>query len=350
MDSEIKTQKVLRAIETLFDRHLHFQSQEDHDAVVLWTATQWLASELQSFGRLYFQSGEPGSGKTAAMELVCKLSREEIILITPTPAVVYRVIEKLNEPPTIGIDEADTIWGKAGSASSKSELLGVVNSGYKAAGSVWRARGTDDVGKFRTYAPIVLAGLGTLPDALYTRCVTIPMEKAGKDVKLTPYDEMSHGHLFAGVRDHLESWSLSVRHQIRNGGRPDMPEGVVGRPAEVWYGMIKVADLAGTEWGERARAACKTLLDRKPPKGDARKAPGAEFLDILQGMFESEVKVFSADVAKEMSGDVTANRVRKLAEEHGVTPKKIRKGNRTGAGLIRDDFEGIFEMVGRDLE
>jgi hypothetical protein len=40
---------------------------------------------------------------------------------------------------------------------------------------------------------------------------------------------------------------------------PAMPEGIEDRPADVWEPLLAIADLAGGEWPEDARAAAKSL-------------------------------------------------------------------------------------------
>lgn len=342
------TTRVLRAVQTLVDKHAWFPTPEDRDAVVLWGATQWVAGNLQSFGRIYFQSSEPGSGKSESMRLLTRLARVEVNVVNATPAVIYRIINKFNgtNPPTLGLDEADKIWGRAGSASKKTELLSVANAGYERSGYVWKPRGQDDVEQFPCYAPMAFAGLGTLPEDLFTRCITINMRRAPKEAKFTPYNVLKHKPLFDGVKEQLETWSRKVENEIRIAD-PELPEGVSGRLAQVWYGMVAVADLADADdWSVRARKALVAIGSRK--RTSEQKSPTGEFLKVIVKGFENSDRLFTKDIAAAMGDGYTTKQVGSICRDLEVLPRVMKIGGKSGTGVMKSDFEKILTLLGKE--
>ncbi len=78
---------------------------------------------------------------------------------------VFRTVEALR-PVTLLIDEADSFLG------DNEELRGVLNSGFEQSGEVVRVVEIKDEWqpiRFATYAPVALAGIGTLPGTLEDR-------------------------------------------------------------------------------------------------------------------------------------------------------------------------------------
>lgn len=339
------TTRVLRAVQTLVDKHLWFPTPEDRDATVLWTAGQWVTNEFQAFGRIFFSSSEPGSGKSEAMRVAARLSREEWVLTAPTPSVIYRIMDSYNEPVTIGLDEVDKLWGKGGSASSKVELVSVLNAGYEKSGYVGRSRGQTSVAKFRCYGPIAMAGLGTLPPDLLTRSITIPMQKAPKDVKVTPYMEDKHAVLFEGVRQQLEDWSRKVRNELSR--EPELPEGAVNRLRQIWTPLVSVADLANEDdWSVRARKALVTLSARKGT--ESSKSPTGAFLRVITNEFQTQDRLFTKDIAALMGDGFTTKQVGQICRDLDVVPRVMKIKGKSGTGVMKSDFEDTLTLLGKE--
>jgi hypothetical protein len=63
---------------------------------------------------------------------------------------------------------------------------------------------------------------------------------------------------------------------------PDLPDGIVDRPAEVWEPLIAVADVAGGDWPHLAREACVELCKVAE---DRRVSLGVRLLADLRTIF-----------------------------------------------------------------
>ncbi|MEP9391153.1 DUF3631 domain-containing protein [Gordonia sp. VNK1] len=80
--------------------------------------------------------------------------------------------------------------------------------------------------------------------------------------------------------------------------RPAMPKGVRDRPAEVWEALIAIADTAGGEWPDKARAACRHfVLDSDPEELSL----GARLLRDVRAVFKERDAMWSADIIADLT-------------------------------------------------
>lgn len=347
MTQKNDTTRVLEAVERLLTKHVVFPSKEAADAATLWTAATWVAGHLETFGRLYFQSAEYGSGKTVAMEMVAELTRKYLTSVNATPAIVYRSID--NSPPTqpltVCVDEADMLFGAAGSSSSRTELLALLNAGYKRRATVPRARGQNDVYEFRAFSPVILAGKGKLPDALMTRSIVVRMRKAAPEqlADVTPYRERFHAPLFEGVRDALEKWSLKNEKAVST-TIPDMPKGVSGRDAEVWEGLMIVAEMAGDDWINRAHESALFMIEQNKEESVS---PTKELVKKASEFFQNHEAVSPVELAAELGKGWNSRGVTATMRELGVIKVSIRDASgKSTKGFKREHFEMMREQNG----
>lgn len=336
-----QTARIFDAIETLFDKHLVYPSQEERDAAVVWAAAQWVAEEFDNFPRLYFRAAEYGAGKSVAAEAVTRLSRESHDMVGATPSVVYRLIENADKKPTIFIDEADNVFGTAGSSSSNTELLAVLNKGFHRHGKTYRSRGQDDVKTFKCFSPAILAGKGILPKAMMTRSVTISMRRPISGETYVAYRERVHRPFFDAVREALDEWSGPASRLV-GVEFPEIPSGLKDRDRDVWEPLLAVADLAkGSEWPERIRRAAVSISERQDVK--EVEPVGTRFIQILKRHFRETEKVSMAVVADELK--VTTRALGKLAREMELDPLGMRDAdNKPCKGFLREQYREKFEI------
>jgi hypothetical protein len=112
---------------------------------------------------------------------------------------------------------------------------------------------------FPAYAAVALAGLGDLPDTVMTRSVVIRMRRRAPSEHVEPYRERIHGPQGDALCAQLAEWADSVSDKL-TGAFPTLPAGVTDRPADVWEPLLAIADAAGGDWPQRARAACIALV------------------------------------------------------------------------------------------
>lgn len=339
MTERNETTRILDAIETLFDKHLVYPSAEERDAAVVWTAAQWVAEEFDNFPRLYFRAAEYGSGKSVAAEAVSRLSRESHDMVGITPSVLYRLIENADKKPTIFIDEADNIFGTAGSSSSHVELLAVLNKGFHRHGKTYRSRGQDDVKTFKCFSPVIIAGKGILPKAMMTRSVTVSMRRPIEGETFVPYRERVHRPFFDAVREALDKWSGPASRMVGT-EFPEIPSGVKDRDVDVWEPLLAVADLAeGSDWPERIRKSAVALTQRQDVKES--QPPGTRFVQTLSRLLKESERVSVSSVAEELK--MSSRALGSLTREMDFPPVNVgRIDGKPSKGWNREYYSETF--------
>jgi hypothetical protein len=331
----------------LVDKYLYLTSSEARDVLVLWTLHAHAIPFLDTSPRLSIASSEYGSGKTRVLEVLEQLTPNAEMATNVTPAVLWRLMEE-HDVTTIMIDEADTVFGRMGSGSARTELRAVINAGYRRGGTVTRPKGGHDggVAKFDVFGPLVLAGVGRLPDSLRDRAIEIPMVKAPPGVALAQFRITEYEREATDAREALRRWSHIAARYVAI-VCPELPHDIVNRDADVWEPLFKVAELAGPEWQKRCRRACLAFTRGLDPQSELIR-------DIADVMGDAE-RMFTADLleglyalpgGKWTESVLTARALAKALDRYGVpSPRNIRIGNDTKKGYLRRDLESAFAEV-----
>ncbi|MFJ7421484.1 DUF3631 domain-containing protein [Streptomyces uncialis] len=251
---------LLDQVESFHRRFNVFPREAAYVAVALWDAHAHLIDAFDGTARIAFLSPEPGSGKSRALEIIETLTPRAATTVNASPNALFRLVEAPEGPPTLLFDEIDTVFGPK--AGDNEPVRGFLNSGYRRGGKSLRCVGdgsNQTAAWFSSFCAVAMAGLGSLPDTILTRSVIIRMRKRAPNEKVEPYRRRIHEQQGHALRDELAKWADTVRDQIAHAW-PAMPDGVSDRPADVWEPLLAVADAAGGDWPERARAACVELI------------------------------------------------------------------------------------------
>ncbi|QKV94009.1 DUF3631 domain-containing protein [Streptomyces sp. NA02950] len=251
---------LLNEVEAFHRRFNVFPTEAAYVAVALWDAHAHLMDALDGTARIAFLSPEPGSGKSRALEIIETLTPRAATTVNASANALFRLVSADEGTPTLLFDEIDTVFGPK--AGGNEEVRGFLNSGYRRGAKSLRCIGDGSdqkAGFFPSFCAVAMAGLGSLPDTILTRSVIIRMRKKAPNEKAEPYRRRIHEKQGNALRDRLAEWAATVRDQIEHAW-PEMPEGVTDRPADVWEPLLAVADAAGGDWPERARAACLELV------------------------------------------------------------------------------------------
>jgi len=275
-----------RLLDLLRDQWLgafaRFPSPAALDAVTLWAAHCHMRDEngilvFRATPRLYLLSSEPGSGKSHVLELLGRIVPcwHGLDLEPTGPGLVYTISR---EHSTVTLDEADVMLG---AGSRKEAVRAIINGGTYRYGTYLNGKGAKAT-REPVFGPLAMAGLDTLETdtgdklaALLSRGIKIRMEKAsGQDrpPNLTRRAEDAA----ANAKTWLERWAAQVREQVAD-AEPEIPEGVEGRAEDIWTPLLAVAEAAGGNWPERARAACRELALALPEGGEDVAAEFAAF-------------------------------------------------------------------------
>ena len=255
----VDPQLVLGYTRAMLAEYASFPSPAALDAVTLWACHAHIRDDdgrlaFRATPRLLLMSSRPGSGKSRVLELLGRLCPYTYGLDTePTAAGLAHTLDK--EHATALIDEADVLFG---AGKRKEAVRAVVNSGYTSNGTVLRMKGSH-AERARVFGPMALAGLDVLEkssgnalDATLDRCIIVRMVKSHGHVADLNAKADRAGALLKGA---LTAWAQSAGGEITD-AEPDLPAGVHGRMAQIWTPLVAIADHAGGDWPDRARAAC----------------------------------------------------------------------------------------------
>lgn len=342
--------EVLRDVYEHVSRFVAYPSIYAKVAHVLWIAHAHLMDVWDTTPRIAFLSAEPGSGKSRALEVTEALVPNPLLAVSATPAYLIRRIANEDALPTVLFDEVDTIWGS--SAPGNEELRALLNSGYRRGASAGRCvtRGKEIVAEeFPTYAAVALAGIGSLPDTILTRSVIVRMRRRSPDEKVEPYRQRVNGPEGERIRDRLARWARSVAGDI---DYPELPESIRDRDADVWEPLLAVADAAGEEWPEFARAAAVTLVAEAKEGGGV--SLGVRLLHDLRVIFGSAEQMTTSEILTRLhelddspwhdlkGKPLDARGLSWRLGQYGIRPRTIRTGYATPKGYRREDLHDAW--------
>jgi hypothetical protein len=227
-------------------------------AVTLWIVATHAAPALYHFPRLAIRSPEKRCGKTRLLDIIGALCRLSLPTANISSAVLYRVMGG-EDPRTLIIDEADTIWGTKKQAEANEDLRGLVNAGFERGRPTLRYNAALRVVEpLETFGFVALAGIGALPDTITDRSVNIVMRRRMAGEKVQPFRSRRDGGELAELRERVHAWIVDRLADVEK-AEPVMP--VEDRAADVWESLVIIADLAGGDWPQLARAAALTLTN-----------------------------------------------------------------------------------------
>ncbi len=261
------------------------------ETLALWVLHTY-AFELRDISTyIGIESPEKRCGKTTLLAVLSELVCRPVVAANISSPAFFRVIEELR--PTLLIDEADTFL------QGNDELRGILNSGYarstafvvRVANEVFNHRehgeeegfqpltgtsgsrtnehglltegneaneGTGNsqtlaraerralpgsrLASYSCWCPKVMAAIGRLPDTLADRCIVIRMQRKSNGEsceRLRLLDaEALRRKCARFVLDHRDVIAMA---------RPQIPEGLNDRAADIWEPLLVLADLAGVK-------------------------------------------------------------------------------------------------------
>jgi hypothetical protein len=326
-------------------------------AHALWVAHTHFIDRFETTPRLAFISPEPASGKTRALEITEPLVPNPVLAVNVSPAYLIRKVAA-EEGVTILFDEIDTVFGKRPKESNE-DVRALLNAGYRrgaVSGRVVMQGATAIPEELSAFAPVALAGLGTLPDTILTRSIVIHMRRRAPNERVTPYRRRDNAREGERLCGQLAAWAAAVADRITV---PDMPDGITDRDADCWEALFAVADAAGEHWPDTARVAGVSSVlalqgERDQRHGirllsDLRKIFGDDNYKltsaILQALTEVDESPWADIRGKPLSDVGLAARLR----PYGIKPKTIRIGDTTPRGYWREHFEDAWRRYCRPV-
>lgn len=328
-------------------RFCAFPDEHCLTAVTLWAAHAHMVEHFHTTPRLALLSPEAASGKTRVLDVLEVLVPCPMLSLSASPAAVFRTLA--DRQVTLLFDEVDAVWSKRGKDDNHEDLRALLNAGYKRGATIPRCVGPKhEVQHFRVFGSVALAGLGSLPDTIMSRAIIIRMRRRAPGELVEPFRTRSQEPEGHAIRDRLAIWAEAVGPGA-GGAWPEMPEGIVDRPAEVWEPLVALADAAGREWPALARAACVELCKVAQ---DRRASLGIRLLADLRVIYGDADAMHSETILRLLTegdllepdapwGDLRGKplSVRGLAGmlgDYGVHSKKVRLGEVVRQGYLRE--------------
>jgi hypothetical protein len=348
------TRDELDRVEAFVGDYLVLPDEHAVTAVVLWVAHTHLLPLLDTTPRLAILSPEYGCGKSRLLEVLDRLCHDTLLLMNASPAFIFRRVDRSTHPPTLLIDEADTIWSPSAHAGSE-DLRGLVNSGYRRGAVVGRVGGPnrDKLDEFNTFAAVALAGRGrdAIPESVLTRSVIVPMRKRAGEV-LHPWKRREVYPRALDIREALTQWIAPLLDSGDELPIPNLPDVIVDRPLEVWEPLAQVAELAGGTWPDRCIAAALNAHGALSIGGDEMPLPRRLLADIRQvwtdGLGERVGTHTLLDLLNNLTdapwrgfsggAGITSYALAGYLREYSIRPADIRFGDGTRKGYSLDQF------------
>jgi hypothetical protein len=339
LDVAIDGAALLAELHAALTRYVVVPSPEAADAVVLWITATHAAQAWHCAPRLDVTSPVKRCGKSRLLDIIMATCHDPLITVNISPAALVRSIG--DDPPTLLLDEADTVFGpKAG--DSHEDLRGILNAGHSRNRPYIRwdmlARKPEHC---PTFAMAALAGIGSLPDTITDRAVVVKMRRRAPGETVDRFRDRRDGEPLKELGERLGAWVRAHLDELRD-AEPDMP--VEDRAADTWEPLIAVADLAAGDWPARARKAAIALT----AEDDTDTTFGARLLADLRDVFGAEDKLHGETILNALhklseapwadyyGRPLNARDLAKLLKPYGVTATDVKIGGVTKRGYRRD--------------
>jgi hypothetical protein len=231
-------------------------SKEDKAVLVMWALLTWFYRETTYAPPLVITAPERSCGKSSAANLIKDLSCNSIFTISPTPAIVYRVKEKI-EGVSLFFDEADTFFNTAGAK----DITSIINSGVNRGGTVLRVE-SDEKGKTREVTAFpcfgfhAVIGIGCdqlLEPTLLDRSLVIRLDRATNEQckkigdYLTDREFPDLSARMAILRQKCAALAIEYESGLKERlefyrNKENLPE-IQGRQRQKWMPILALADV-----------------------------------------------------------------------------------------------------------
>lgn len=328
-------------------------SEESLDAVVLWAAATHLQPSWQHAPRLAVVGPAKRCGKSRLLDILTETVHNPVITVNSTAAAIFRSITE--EPPTLLVDEADTIFGSPKVAEKNEEMRGLLNAGHQRDRYVLRVVGNDHTPhRFHTFAMAAIAGIGDLPDTIMDRSIVVRMRRRAAGERVSPYRTKRDSPALHELRARLAQWAASLTEQALR-LEPSMP--VEDRAADTWEPLVIVADLAGGPWPDRARHACAHMVAAEA-EAEQDHPSNARILADIRRIFHAkgEQEHLSTDeILYALNGDpeapwaeygrggLTPRGLGAMLREYGISSGNVRVGEIQRKGYTRGKFTDAWK-------
>ncbi len=323
------------------------------EACTLWVAHTHAIAAAQVTPYLYLNSPDKESGKTTLYDVLSRICARPWQTSHATAAAVRRGLDT-DPPPTLMIDEVETIFQKQGDDF----MRGVLDAGFRRGATVTvLERPSWSMRQFGVFGPKLLAGLGLLPDTVQGRSIPIVMIPKRDDEVVERARERVLAAASEPLRLRFERWTGEYIEGLTE-ALPALPPFLSSRQMDFWEPLLAIADLFGRDWPIRAWESARQLHERHVEDSE-----GVELLRNLRDLFEEQDKdaFYSEDVVSLLLADehlrwhnvefhgrsyeLTTWHLARLLREYDIRSTRMRlyqENEKQGRGYRKRDFEDAW--------
>jgi hypothetical protein len=179
--------ELLDQVEAAGKKYIAFASEYDLVAWALFHAATHGQQAWETAPRLVYTSPIRQCGKSRAQEVGAHLSYHEQSTVNISVAALVRSIHEY-DPPTLHLDEYDTVFGKRGQQEGSEDLRGILNAGFSRGKPYrrWNVQ-TREQEVCPTFCMATLAGIGDLPDTVEDRSIILHMRRRAKNEEISSF-------------------------------------------------------------------------------------------------------------------------------------------------------------------
>jgi putative DNA primase/helicase len=264
-----------------------------------------------------------------------------------TSAVLFRLVDK--HCPTLLLDEVDTYL------PAHDELRGLLNAGHRRGAKALRCEGDNyDIRAFNAFAPVVLAGIGSLPGTLHDRSILVPLVRAKPGEIAHRFDSRKIAKE-TELKTKLNRWSIDHTEELNNSD-PVLPESAHNRLADNWRPLVAIAEAVGGSWREKVRLSFEHM--NSDTQAEEAQGIGTTLLADIRDLFDEigSGKLFSATITDKLIAlegrpwpeyrrgkPLSKNQLARLLGRFGIKSTSLRIGSDIAKGYNLAAFSEAFE-------
>ena len=278
---KVDLKDVYREIEGFIKTYMWYPDERFHQLVSAWIMTTYVFNVFDTVGYLAL-IGTKRTGKSRTLEILEQLCFNSTKADSMSDAYIYRIIER--NRATLLFDEADSL--RKTPDKSVNERLEIIRSGYKRAGKVGRCEGeSNSTVTFSTYSPKAIANVSGLEDALEDRVIYINVERKPKEVEIKKLIFRDLERTIQVIRNKLYFFGLQYSKQIAEVYREYRNDELEDREAEIWAGVMVVAQLISQELHDSLLSLAIENRDRKELR-EGLESNEAQVIMVLWNMIQ----------------------------------------------------------------
>jgi hypothetical protein len=275
-----------------FLRRFLIISEAQAPVIALWIVHTHVFEAADHTAYLAISSPEPECGKSLLLDVVKPVVWRPWKTEHVTVAALFRKIDA--ERPTLLLDESDPAF--KGDKDYAEALRGILNSGQKRGGTYTCCVGQGkDISyrDFSTFCPKAIAGIdGSLPDTVKSRSIPVRMKRKAPHEKVERFRVRARGKSQAAkLQRHteqlcakLQAWAAGAVQSLID-AEPELPSSLTDRQQDGAEPLLAIADAAGGEWPNLARAALTTIFHENRAKDDSI---GVRLLKDIRAILEKD--------------------------------------------------------------